>query len=120
MTLITNQSINNALLSGDTWGNNTITYSFYAGGKYYGTEDGLATVSDAVKNNVRRIFNDTIAPLIGRNFVEVEDSPVKYGDIRFLLSTTPQYAYTYPPNGSAIGGDIFLNAKQDNNTDPRG
>lgn len=120
MTLITNQSINNALLSGDTWGNNTITYSFYAGGKYYGTEDGLATVSDAVKNNVRRIFNDTIAPLIGRNFVEVEDSPVKYGDIRFLLSTTPQYAYTYPPNGSAIGGDIFLNAKQDNNTDPSG
>lgn len=122
MAILVNSGDNriDALLTGDKWGNRTITYSFYAGGSYYGSEQDLATVSDALKNNVRQILNDVIAPLVNRNFVEVEDSPTYYGQIRFLLSSSPEYAYTYPPNGSAVGGDIFLSNQHDNNASTNG
>ncbi len=78
----------NPLLSGYKWGVTEITFSFYSGGSYYGTETGLGVVSDGIKTNVRNILSNVIAPLINLNFVEVSDSDSSYGQIRYLLSTT--------------------------------
>src|SRR5512141_2724257 len=49
-----------ALLSGYKWSVSTITYSFYDydvyHGSYYGSEPGVAEVSEPVKTNVRQIM----------------------------------------------------------------
>ncbi|BAQ61989.1 alkaline phosphatase [Geminocystis sp. NIES-3708] len=117
-----------ALLGGNKWGITNLTYSFYAGGSFYGSETGLASVSEAVKNNVRYILNNLIAPLINLTFTEVTDSPSNYGQLRYLLSTDPGYAYAYYPfstdtnqgNGNDVAGDVFLNPDYDNNFDTNG
>jgi Ca2+-binding RTX toxin-like protein len=118
------------LLGGNKWGTTTLTYSFYSGGSYYGSEAGLATVSDAVKANVRYILENVIEPLINLNFVEVTDSSAtnSYGQIRYLNSTSPTYAYAYYPfstdanqgNDNDLAGDVFLNSGYDNSSDTNG
>ncbi|MBK1986192.1 M10 family metallopeptidase C-terminal domain-containing protein [Sphaerospermopsis aphanizomenoides BCCUSP55] len=117
-----------SLLGGYKWGVTTISYSFYSGGSYYGSEAGLAPVSEAVKNNVRTILQNAIAPLINVNFVEVSDSVSSYGQIRYLLSTDPGYAYAYYPfstdtnqgNSNDVAGDVFFNSSYDNSADTNG
>ncbi len=118
------------LLAGYKWGVTTLTYSFYSGGSYYGSEAGLASVSEAVKTNVRYILENVIEPLINLNFVEVTDSSAtnSYGQIRYLDSTSPNYAYAYYPfstdanqgNGNDVAGDVFLNSGYDNSSDTNG
>jgi Ca2+-binding RTX toxin-like protein len=118
------------LLGGDKWGVTTLTYSFYAGGTFYSTEAGLATVSDGVKTNVRYILENVIEPLINIDFVEVTDSSAtnSYGQIRYLNSTSPSYAYAYYPfstdanqgNGNDVAGDVFLNSGYDNSSNTNG
>ncbi len=114
----------NSLLSGYKWGVTTISYSFYSGGAYYGSASGLGIVSDGIKNNVRNILNNVIAPLININFVEVSDSASSYGQIRYLVSTSSDYANTFYPfstdanqgNGNDVAGDVFLNPAYDNSS----
>ncbi|QJB45183.1 DUF4347 domain-containing protein [Dolichospermum flos-aquae] len=114
----------NSLLNGYKWGVTSINFSFYSGGSYYGSETDLGIVSDGIKNNVRTILNNVIAPLINVNFVEVADSASSYGQIRYLLSTSPGYAYAYYPfstdtnqgNGNDRAGDVFLNPTNDNSS----
>ena len=48
----------NSLLSGYKWGVTDITFSFYSGGSYDGTETGLGVVSDGIKTNVRNILSN--------------------------------------------------------------
>ena len=102
----------NSLLGGSKWQGNTITYSFFDGGYYYGSETAWE-VSDTVKNNVRHIIENIIEPLVDVNFVEVSDAGNSYGQIRYMLSDGPGYAYARYP-GSGVGGDIHLNPNQDN------
>ncbi|MBD2626982.1 Calx-beta domain-containing protein [Trichormus variabilis] len=117
-----------SLLGGYKWGVTNISYSFYSGGSYYGSEGGLASVSEAVKNNVRTILANFISPLINLNFVEVPDSAASYGQIRYLLSTDPSYAYAYYPfstdtnqgNSNDVAGDVFFNSSYDNTFDTNG
>ncbi|MBW4551818.1 MAG: M10 family metallopeptidase C-terminal domain-containing protein [Aphanocapsa sp. GSE-SYN-MK-11-07L] len=116
------------LLGEYKWGVTSLTYSFYAGGPFYGSETGLATVSDAVKTNLRFILQNVVSPLINIDFVEVADSPSSYGQIRYLNSTSPSYAYAYYPystdanqgNSSDLAGDVFLNPSYDNSNDTNG
>lgn len=68
-----------SLLSGSKWNTTTITYSFFSGGSYYGSETGASPLSEAVKNNVRNILENYIEPFINVNFVEVPDSANSYG-----------------------------------------
>ncbi len=108
----------NALLSGYKWSNNTITYSFFAGGYYYGSETGVSAVSTAIKNNVRNILENYIEPLINVDFVEVADNSSSYGQIRYMFSNGPDYAYAYYPfDSDDIGGDIHLNPNYDHGYD---
>ncbi|HHP7230513.1 MAG TPA: M10 family metallopeptidase C-terminal domain-containing protein [Xenococcaceae cyanobacterium] len=102
-----------ALIGSYPWPGNTITYSFFDGGNYYGTETAWE-VSNTVKNNVRYIIENYIEPLIDVDFVEVSDAGNSYGTIRYMLSDAPNYAYAYLPSNSAVGGDVHLNPNQDN------
>ena len=118
----------NALLGGYKWGITTITYSFFAGDSYYGYEFGLAPVSNAIKTSVRNFLTNAIEPLINVHFVEVSDSSSSYGQIRYLLSSDPDYAYAYYPDStdtnqgdySDVAGDVVLNSSYDNNYDSDG
>jgi hypothetical protein len=110
-----------SLRSGYKWGTRNITYSFYAGGGYYGTESSPTPLSEAAKENVRYIFNNIFAPVIDVTFSEVSDSPTSYGLHRFLASTSAQYAYArYPTAGDTnvgryidVVGDVVLNPSND-------
>ena len=109
------------LCSGYKWGASTMTFSFYAGGTYYGSESSPTPVSEAVKANVRHILNDIISPLINITFTEVTDTPTSYGVLRYLCSYASDYGYAYYPmgadtnNGSQydVNGDVVLNPSND-------
>lgn len=107
-----------ALLSGFRWNTPVITYSFFSGGSYYGSETGTAPVSEAVKANVRNIIQNIIEPLLNVRFQEVADSAAAYGQMRFLFSNGPGYAYAYYPFANAnqgtrsdVAGDVHLNPR---------
>ena len=111
-----------ALLSGYTWSAATITYSFYEdsifGGTYYGTE-AVSEVSEPVKTNVRAVMA-WYGTIINRTFVEVTETPSTFGQVRFMRSTAPSYAYAYYPSSSNLGGDVHLNPSYDRLGDTNG
>jgi Ca2+-binding RTX toxin-like protein len=102
-----------ALVQGNKWLGTTITYSFFDGGFYYGNE-AVGQVSNTIKNSVRYILENLIEPFINVNFVEVSDAGNNYGQVRYMLSNGPDYAYAYYPMNSAIGGDVHLKPAFDN------
>jgi Ca2+-binding RTX toxin-like protein len=108
-----------ALNAGTRWTGNTITYSFFSGGSYYGSETGVRPLSAGVQNFARRIFAD-IQSLINVNFVEVADSANSYGQVRLMASNSPGYAYAYYPSTNPLGGDVHLNPSYDNANDLNG
>ncbi|MDJ0714049.1 MAG: M10 family metallopeptidase [Prochloraceae cyanobacterium] len=110
----------NPLLSGRKWDSNTISYSFFSGGSYYGSQTGVSPVSNKVKASVRYIIKNIIEPFINLKFVEVSDSSTSYGKIRYMLSNGPNYAYAYYPSSSRIGGDVHLNPSYDNSSTTNG
>jgi hypothetical protein len=110
-----------ALRFGTRWTDTNLSFSFFDGGSYYGSET-VGSVSEAVKANVRFILNEIFAPVVNLTFTEVMDTPTSYGLIRFMSSNGPYYAYTYgPPNGwdANLGtsfdvvGDVHLNPAYD-------
>jgi serralysin len=112
-----------ALMSGSSWSNTTITYSFYEdsvfGGTYYGSEV-VSEVSEPVKTNVRAIMA-WYGTTMNRTFVEVaETNTSTFGQIRVMRSTAPNYAYAYYPSSSSVGGDVHLNLNYDRLGDTNG
>lgn len=115
-----------ALLSSSKWNNsNTITYSFYEddifAGEYYGRETNVREVSNKVKENVREIFN-WLETIVEIDFVEVAETNTNtYGQIRYMLSDSPSYAWAYYPSQySDIGGDVHLKGSYDNQSNTNG
>jgi Ca2+-binding RTX toxin-like protein len=105
-----------ALLSGYKWNGKTITYSFFKGGSYYGYETGVSEVSEPIKQNIRLILERYIEPLIDVDFVEVADTGSSYGQMRYMFSNGPFYAYAKYPFDSQFGdtgGDVHLNPAAD-------
>lgn len=99
------------------WDASNITFSFYAGGTYYGTETSPTPVSNAVKANVRYILSSVIAPLVNLTFTEVvADSPTSFGTLRYLCSPDAGgSAYARLP-GTGAGdsdGDVVLDPALD-------
>jgi Ca2+-binding RTX toxin-like protein len=121
------------LLSGYKWGVKTLTYSFLAGGTYYGTEKALL-VSEGAKANIRHILKKVIEPLININFVEVKDSSAtkSYGQLRYLDVLLPEknntLGYAQMPfstdqnqgNSNDTAGDVRLNKRFDIRDEDRG
>jgi Ca2+-binding RTX toxin-like protein len=105
-----------SLLSGSQWNTTTITYSFFSCGGYYGSETGVSAISESVKNNVRNIIENYIEPFINVNFVEVADSASNYGQLRYMFSNEPEYAYAYNPGSASVNGDVHLNPSFANTT----
>ncbi|NDC53640.1 MAG: hypothetical protein EBZ74_04955, partial [Planctomycetia bacterium] len=103
------------LLGGSKWGVTNVTFSFFSGGAYYGSEASPTPVSDAVKANVRTILATVLSPLVNLTFTEVADTATNWGMIRYLCSTTPDYAYAYYPSGDGMGidGDVVLRTSFD-------
>lgn len=109
------------LSTGFKWGTANLTFSFFSGGSYYGSESSPTPVSDAVKANVRFILADIISPVINVTFTEVPDSATSYGLMRFLCSPSANYAYAYIPTGgdtnvgssADVPGDVVLNPSSD-------
>jgi serralysin len=120
-----------ALLSGQAWltpvvnGIRTITYSFYEdsvwNGEYYGEETGVREVSETVKTNVRKVLN-WLESTLNIDFVEVSETESSIGDIRYMLSNGPSYAYAYEPVDltEPLAGDIHLNPTYQNANDTNG
>lgn len=98
-----------ALLVGSKWTSPTVTYSFFSGGSYYGSQTGLMAISEPIKQHVRHILKTQIEPLINVNFIEMPDSADSYGQIRYVFSSMAGAAYTYLPSDSPLGGDVHLN-----------
>jgi Peptidase M10 serralysin C terminal len=119
------QGIIDTLLTPYKWTNKTITYSFYENdifkGAYYGSETGVKEVSDKIKQNVRTILQ-AVERFVGLDFVEVaETNTSTFGQIRYMLSNNPGYAYAYLPFGSSnLAGDVHLSSSYDNATDTNG
>jgi Ca2+-binding RTX toxin-like protein len=104
------------ILSGYKWNGKTITYSFFKGGSYYGFETGVSQVSEPIKQNIRLILERYIEPLIDVDFVEVPDTESSYGQMRYMFSNGPSYAYGNYPFDSQFGdtgGDVHLNPASD-------
>ncbi len=112
---------------GFSWGNRTLSYSFYEdtvfNGSYYGGETGVREVSQGVKNNVRNILN-WVESIINIDFVEVTETDSNtLGRMRFLRSNGPSYAYAYYPSSdtlNSVAGDIHLKPTYDRLGDTNG
>jgi hypothetical protein len=92
-----------------------ITYSFYdTRSGDYGTSEVAAPVSEEIKFNVRDILAG-LENYLDVEFVEVPDSSVNPGVLRYLYSIGtdgPFYAYAYYP-GAGSGGDVHLSQRFD-------
>ena len=111
------QNVIDTLIAGTQWNNNTITYSFYEdddfNNSYYGPETGVKEVSNGIKANVREIL-ELVETFIDVDFVEVaETNTSTFGQIRYMVSDAPGYAYAYLPYGGNRSGDVHLNASYD-------
>ena len=107
------QEIVDSLLFGSQWVGSEITYSFYENdvfnGDYYGTETATQEVSEEIKVNVRAVL-ELLETYTDINFVEIEETDSNtFGQLRYLLSEDPAYAYAYFPNSDPRGGDVHLN-----------
>lgn len=109
-------------------GPTTITYSFYEDDVWHGlypgpteqdrslVETGCREVSSAVKSNVRAALA-WYATLMNVDFVEVTETTGTVGQLRYLLSDTPNYAYAYYPGSTSMwsaSSDVHLRASYDN------
>lgn len=94
----------------------TITYSFFStGSTYYGSES-VSEVSAAIKSNARTILEQIYEPYINVDFVEVPDSSSSYGQIRFMFSSGPGYAYAYYPGSHPLSGDVHFTSAYETNS----
>ncbi|MDJ0532049.1 MAG: hypothetical protein QNJ70_06055, partial [Xenococcaceae cyanobacterium MO_207.B15] len=93
------------------WTSNTITYSFFDGGSYYGSEDNVTPITETMKNYLLDIL-ESLENYIDVDFVEVSDAGNNYGQIRYMFSDGPSTAYTKSPYkypDSPKAGDIHFN-----------
>ncbi|AOY82774.1 hypothetical protein BJP36_25575 [Moorena producens JHB] len=109
-----------SLLDDHQWDTNTITYSFYKSGSYYGPETGVSEISEETKDNIRSIL-ETLERYLDVDFHEVADTTTDYGLLRYMVSDGPSYAYAYSPEGFNtnfgnwwdVAGDVHLNPAYD-------
>ncbi|MEM9544145.1 MAG: CARDB domain-containing protein, partial [Cyanobacteria bacterium P01_E01_bin.42] len=96
---------------------NTVTYSFYqnSSGAYYGSEANVTELDENIKTNVREVLSN-LSQFINLDFQEVADTANSYGVMRFMFSSTPDYAFAYYPHPSDTGGDVFFNPSYRNDS----
>ena len=104
-----------SLLYAAKWTSKTITYSFFDGGSYYGSEPNVKPVTETMKNYFRDIL-ENLENYIDVDFVEVSDAGNNYGQIRYIFSDGPANtgasAYVKVPykyQTSPKAGDVHLN-----------
>ncbi|MGK7937440.1 MAG: M10 family metallopeptidase [Xenococcaceae cyanobacterium] len=93
------------------WTSKTITYSFFDGGSYYGSEGNVKPITDEMKGYLQDIL-ESLERYIDVDFVEVSDTENNYGQIRYMFSDGPSTAYTKVPykyQTSPKAGDIHFN-----------
>ena len=93
------------------WTSKTITYSFFDGGSYYGSEGNVKPITDEMKGYLQDIL-ESLERYIDVDFVKVSDTENNYGQIRYMFSDGPSTAYTKVPykyQDSPKAGDIHFN-----------
>ena len=96
------------------WTSKTITYSFFDGGSYYGSEGNVKPITETMKDYLRDIL-ESLERYIDVDFVEVSDAGNNYGQIRYMFSDGPSTAYTKVPykyQDSPKAGDIHFNPEK--------
>lgn len=113
-----------ALIIGTKWNladRGKLSYSFVTSetaGSYRGpnNETGIAELSEATKNNIRKILTEVYQPVIPIKFVEIKEDGKNFGSLRFMYSKGPDNAWAYRP-GNGNGGDVHLNPKNEENAE---
>lgn len=97
------------------WADGTLTYSFPTDGSTYDymSTGSVTPLSISQQNAVRQILAE-ISSFTGINFVEVTESALTEGDLRFATDTSTSGAYAYLPTTSESGGDTFFGTLTDN------
>jgi hypothetical protein len=122
----------NTLVNRDPWPNNKVTYSFLSDGaassyasditeynQSYGTSYNVETVSElseTTKDNIRQVIEEILEPNLNIDFVEVSDSSDSFGEIRYMFSDGPNYAYSKNWPYFSVHGDIHLNPEYSNDS----
>ena len=116
-----------ALVYGEQWASNTISYSFpTASSKWstnpdtgYGPSDGsgepwngFSGLSEVQRALVKDVLA-TWSAVADIRFVEVTETNSKVGDLRFAFSALDEgtLAQTYTPGKAASAGDVWLNSR---------
>ena len=79
------------------WSGDTITYSFFDGGSYYGDEGNVEPITEIMRGYLRDIV-ESLENYINIDFVEVPEVGGNYGQIRYMFSDDPSTANTRVPS----------------------
>jgi len=108
-----NQDIN-GLLTGAKWDTLNLSYSFPKSASYYGSDYGWGEPDNnfgalnATQIAVARKAFAMISAVTNLGFTEITETASNHADVRFAKSDTPTPAWSYIPDGSEYGGDIWF------------
>src|SRR5689334_15242657 len=107
-----NQDID-GVLSGSSWSDLNLTYSFPTKASYYGSSygkgeplDNFGTLNASQAQVTRDVFA-MIASVTNLNFKEVSETSTNHATLRLANSDRPFPAWTYLPDASNEAGDTW-------------
>jgi serralysin len=108
-----NQDID-GVLSGAGWSGLNLTFSFPTRASYYGSDYGwsepqanFGALNGSQARAAREVFS-MIASVTDLSFTEISESSTRHATIRLANSDTPSPAWSYFPDSSDEGGDIWF------------
>jgi len=104
----------NALVSGETWATNRLTFSFPGSSVYYGSPYGggehqnqfapFLSAQQAAARSALQLY----ASVANLSFSEIAETVSQHADIRFARSGATGTAWAYFPSEDAAGGDVWV------------
>jgi RTX toxins and related Ca2+-binding proteins len=108
-----NQDID-ALLSGQMWNTQNLTYSFPTKASYYGSgygqgepQDGFAPLNARQVTAAHTVL-DAIAAVADVSFTEMQETSTAHATLRLASSAMPSSAWTYTPADYQEAGDTWF------------
>ncbi|HZH11455.1 MAG TPA: M10 family metallopeptidase [Microvirga sp.] len=108
----------NALVSGEKWATDRLTYSFPTSASYYGGSYGdgepqnqfgtFLSAQQAAARSALKMY----ASVANLSFAEIAETAYQHADLRFARSASPGTAWAYYPNDDASGGDVWVGRSQ--------
>jgi serralysin len=104
----------NALVSGEKWAINRLTFSFPTSSSYYGTSYGSGETQSqfgaflSAQKTAARAALKLYASVANLSLTEITETESQHADIRFARSALPSTAWAYYPTSDASGGDVWV------------